>query len=121
MRNIETASAEELIHQFVELSLRQYKAGRGFDTRAYNTAYSAMEKITQELKRRPGDQRSVLAGLFDNPNPQVRLMAAHATLAIFPAQARAVIQSIADSKMPVQGLAAGMTLSGLDAGRYKPK
>ncbi len=79
-----------------------------------------MWKVTDELQRRTGDQRSALLGLYAHPNAQVRLMAAKLTLAIAPVAAREILQSIKDSKEQPQAMDAGMCLWTLDQGIFKP-
>jgi hypothetical protein len=79
-----------------------------------------MVAIRDELKSRPGDQRRALLSLFDHENAQVRLQAARATLAVEPAAARSVIESIAQGRKFPQAGDAGMTIENLDSGFYKP-
>jgi hypothetical protein len=76
--------------------------------------------ITEELKSRPGDQRSALLRLFDHPNIQARLMAAKLTLAVAPAAARQMLQDIQDSKQYPQAGNSGMSLWALERGIFKP-
>jgi len=120
VNDLEDVPVAQLVEQFVDVAVQQYKVARAFDTRTYRRLYRRMEEICDELKRRPGDQRAVLISLFGHPNAQVRLMAAHAMLAIAPVEARAQIEAIHDSKIPIQSLSAGMTLVNLDNGFYKP-
>jgi hypothetical protein len=79
-----------------------------------------MDAVKGELKRRPGDQRRALIPLYNHPNMQVWLKSAIATLAIVPQPARQLLQVIADSRHYPQAADAGMTLSCLDWGIFKP-
>jgi hypothetical protein len=76
--------------------------------------------ITAELKSRPGDQRSALVKLYDHPNVQVRLNAARLTLAVAPAAARQVVETIASSRKFPQAGDAGMCLSAIELGIFTP-
>lgn len=91
-------SVDQLIEKFVDLTLKQYDALQGGEIARYNRQFGRVMAITDQLKSREGDRRDALLVLFSHPNPQVRLTAARATLAIAPSAAREVIQSIADSE-----------------------
>lgn len=113
-------SVDDLVHKFTEITSKQGLALKRYDTRTYNKLFSAMMDVANELKSRSGDQRLALMALYDHPEPKVRLMAAHMTLALAYAEARAVIQNIVDrQEWPFAGDAAG-TLRNLDSGFYKP-
>jgi hypothetical protein len=76
--------------------------------------------VIDDLKRRDGDKRRILARFYDHTNLKVRLNAAHATLALMPEEARKVFEIIAQSeRQPYCADAAG-TLRSLDDGFYKP-
>jgi hypothetical protein len=49
------------------------------------------------------------------------LKAAIHTLALFPDDARAVMQKLIDDRIQPQAMDAGMLLDSLDAGRYVPE
>lgn len=117
---LKALSVEQLAQRFVDLALEQDEAVLGFEIARGNRLFWRIEAVTQELKTRPGDQRHALLFLFDHPNPQVRLKAAKATLAIAPAAARQVLEVIAETCYGPQKLDAGMSLSNLDAGIFKP-
>jgi hypothetical protein len=111
----------ELVERFTALGVGQFQAARGGDIKQLNRLLLQMRDVTEELKARPGDQRSALLPLFDHPNVQVRLMAAKLTLALAPVAARQMLQDIYDSKQYPQAGDAGMSLSNLDQGIFKPK
>jgi cytochrome c oxidase assembly protein Cox11 len=117
LRNLTPA---QLVKRFENLALEQDKAELGFDTAEVNRIYWQLDAIKNELKSREGDQRHVLLALYEHPNPQVRLKAAKATLAIAPQEGRAVLQAIVDAKIDPQRLEAGMSLWNLETGVYKP-
>jgi hypothetical protein len=87
----------------------------------YNRLYDQMKGVREQLKSRPGDQRRALLPLYQHENWQVRLNAAHATLALEPEAGRQMLETIANSRHFPQAGYAGMSLSSLDRGIYKPK
>jgi hypothetical protein len=86
----------------------------------FEKLYREMDAIDRELRARGPEARMALMRLYDYPNMHVRLAAAKRTLGVAYAAAREVIQAIADSKWPDQSLDAGMTISNLDSGVFKP-
>jgi len=118
--DLQKSSTAELVERFAALALGQYQAELESDIAKENRLLRQMRAVTEELKRRPGDQRSALLGLFDHSNIQVRLMAARLTLAVAPQTARQLLQTIKDSKEYPQAADAGMCLWNLDRGVFKP-
>ena len=116
----QVASVQELVARFVSIGLAQYDALYVADTRKYNRLFSRMGDVERELKRKEGDQRRALLPLLDHPNLQVRMMAAHAVLAITPALARKAFESVRESGIFPQAANAGMALRALDNGTYVP-
>jgi hypothetical protein len=112
------ASVQELVARFLSIGLAQYDAAYVVDTRKYNRLFASMQDILNELKRREGDQRRALLPLLDHPNVQVRMMAAHAVLAISPALAWKAFESVRDSGIFPQAADASGTLRALDNGTY---
>ena len=119
--NLETMTTEQLVERFTAIAIEQDRALLYSEIAKYNQLYDDMTSVMEVLKGRPGDQRRTLMTLYDHQNWQVRLMAAHATLAIAPEEARSLLQAIADSRHYPQAGSAGMSLSNLDRGVYKPK
>lgn len=117
---LHSLSVTELVARFAEVELTQFQAELRSDIGKQNRCVSEAMAIAKELKTRDGDQRSALLELYEHPNIQVRLMAAKLSLAVAPATARALIQSIADSKKYPQAGDAGMCLWTLDEGIFKP-
>jgi len=113
-------SVNDLVNLFAGLALQQDEAVLACDVKETNRLFWKLEVVEGELKSRPGDQRRALLPLYDHPNPQVRVKAAMATLAIAPAAARQVLEVIAKTCYGPQKLEAGMSLVNLDRGIYKP-
>lgn len=112
-------SSEALVDRFIRLAIAHDDALLGFETQKANRILARIWAVVAELKSRPGDQRRVLLELYSHSNPEVRLQAAGATLAIAPEAARRVLESMKDINGP-QRLDAGMKIYFLDRGIYKP-
>src|SRR3954466_12151525 len=104
----------ELVEGFAGIARRQDKALLENDLAEVNRLFWQLEAVEGELKTRQGDQRDALLRLYDDPNPQVRLKAVKATLAVSPKTARAALDAIAKSKQYPQAGEAGMSLWNLD-------
>ena len=110
----------ELVDQFTEITLRQYDAALFGNITKYNSLVDQMLAVADELKSRPGDQRSGLVPLLVHPNRQVRLMAAEFTLALAPVASRQTLQELSDAKVYPQSAYAMGTLRALQRGDRKP-
>jgi hypothetical protein len=119
-QSLKSLSLVELIDRFTEVTLRQYDAALFGKVAQYNALIDPMLAITDELKSRPGDQRSGLVPLLVHPNRQVRLMAAQFTLALAPVAAREALQELSDAKVYPQAAYAMGTLRALERGDRKP-
>lgn len=113
-------SVDELLERFEEIALAQDAADLRDEITKYNRLYDLMENVEQELKRRPGDQRRALVSLFDHTNPEVRLKAALATLAVLPKAARQVLVSLDERNVLPQAADARGMLEALQDGSYTP-
>ncbi len=118
--NLNGTPVSQLIERFTLVTLGQFKAELLDENATYNKLFREMTAIERELKSRPGDQRIALTALYNHPNPQVRLMAAQATLAVAPAAARQVLQNISDREEWPQAVDANGTLRRLDRGDRRP-
>ena len=118
--NLGTATVDQLVERFAAICLDQAQALLYSDIARFNRLYESMVEIREELKRRPGDERRALISLYNHENAQVRLQAARASYAVAPEAARSVIETIANSKTRPQAGDAGMTISNLDRGIFKP-
>jgi len=122
MKRIETKamSVDQLVAHFAENAMDQDEAILKDDNAKFRRLFWKMDEITNELMRRPGDQRTALLPLYHHQNMQVRLKAAIATLAVAPQAARAMLENIAASGWQPQAGDAGMTLWNIDRGIFKP-
>lgn len=119
--NLARLNSDELVQEFIKVSLEQYEALRYRRVAAYNRLYGLPEAIEKELKARHGDQRRRLIALYAHQNIQVRLKSAMATLALDIDGARQVIQAIKDEQRFPFAAHAAETLFALDEGRYVPQ
>lgn len=110
----------DLVVLFTALGIGQFQAELHGGTAKENALIFKMRDVIEELKRRPGDQRSALLPLLNHENIQVRLMAAKLTLAVAPAAASHALQSIRESNEQPQAMDAGMCLWNLETGVFKP-
>ena len=110
----------ELVDQFTEITLRQYDAALFGNITKYNSLVDQMLAVADELKSRPGDQRSALVPLLVHPNRQVRLMAAEFTLTLAPVASRQTLQELSDAKVYPQSAYAMGTLRALERGDRRP-
>ena len=110
----------DLVALFAKVVVEQDEALLGSQRARFNRLFDVMREISNELKAREGDQRVALLSLFEYPNMQVRLQAAKLTLAVAPTEARQQLEAIAATKWYPQAGDAGMCLSNLDNGIFKP-
>jgi hypothetical protein len=110
----------ELVRRFVDIGLAQEEALVYGEIAKFNRLYEQKNHVVDELRSRPGDQRRVLLSLYDHPNLQVRLIAVKNSLALAPEEGRRVLKAIADSGEYPQAGDAGVCLSNLDEGIFKP-
>jgi hypothetical protein len=113
-------TAQELVERFTVIAVAQDEALLGGQIAKYNRLFDQMADVSNELKARDGDQRIALMALYEYPNMQVRLKAAIHTLAVAHVLARQQLEAIADTHWMPQAGAAGMSLSNLDRGIFKP-
>lgn len=118
--NLQELGVEELVNRFIEIGLAQERALLYDELAKFSRLFEQMQEVVRELKRRPGDQRQALLGLYNHPNLQVRLKAVKNSLALAPEEGRRVLQAIADSREYPQAGEAGMSLDNLDLGIFKP-
>jgi hypothetical protein len=94
---LENLTVDQLVERFTAITLDQDKALRTRNQKRFNRLFDEMEAVKQELKARDGDQRRALLRLYDHSNPQVRLKAVKATLAVAPEPALRLLKEIAES------------------------
>ena len=117
---LEDLTVDQLVERFTVITLEQGRALRTSKHAKFNRLFDEMEAVKQELKARDGDQRQALIRLYDHPNPQVRLKAVKATLAVAPEPARRILKVIAELREYAQAGEAGMSLYNLEIGLFKP-
>jgi hypothetical protein len=120
MIELDTMRSIDLVDRFAEIVVAQDRALLAGERTKFNRLFRQMMDVANELKSREGDQRGLLLQLFDFPNMQVRLQAAKLTLAVAPIEARHLLQIIADSNWMPRSGDAGMSLSNLERGVFKP-
>ncbi len=113
-------TVDQLVEQFAALAVEQDQAELIDDNAKFTRLYWQMDAVEKEMKTRGSDQRRSLLRLYGHPNAQVRLAAAKATLAVAPLEARQTLEAIANSHRFPQAGDAGMTITHLDRGFFKP-
>lgn len=106
----------EIVERLIVISIEQGDAIENFETAKYNKLYDRNQRLLDELSKRPGDGRHDLFKLYDHPNMQVRLNAAHWTYALDTPTARVALAAIRDSRIFPYAADAGLTLSLVDKG-----
>jgi nitrogen regulatory protein PII len=119
--DLSALSVAELLERFAAICVEQNKTLFSGGYAKFNRLFDQMVAVENELKIRPGDQRSALLALFDHPDMQVRLQAAKLTLAVAPEAARQMLERIKEWRRQPQAGDAGMCLINLDRGIFVPK
>jgi hypothetical protein len=122
--NLWALTVDQLAERFAKLNVAldnaQWDALGQSDYSKVKSLIYAIRDIDEELRLRGRDARLALIILYNHQNIQVRLMAAKLTLGVAPTEARKLIEDISQSKIYPQAGDAGMTLSNLDEGVFKP-
>ncbi len=111
---------DQLVDRFAEIGVEQDNALWESKYAKFRQLYKQMDAVDGELRSRGLEARLALTRLFNHRNIQVRLQAAKWTLGVAPVQARELIEKISQSGFYPQAGDAGMTLSNLDEGIFKP-
>lgn len=117
---LQRMTTDQLVDRFMEIALNQDDALLAENYTEVNSLYDQLKEVEEELKSRPGDQRTALLRLYEHPNAQVRVKAIKATLAAAPELARRALEELAASREYPQAGEAGMTIRALNDGIYKP-
>ena len=117
---IHDQTTDQLVDHFMEIALEQDTALLREQINKVNRLFDDLELVEAELKARAGDQRRALLRLYAHPNPQVRVKAIKATLAVAPDKARRALRELAESREYPQSGEAGMSIRALDRGIFKP-
>lgn len=118
--DLQSMSVNALVARFTDIALAQDKALLRGEIAKFNRLFDRMEEVKAELRDRAGDQRRALLPLYDHPNPQVRLKAIKATLAVAPDVAVPALRALAESREYPQSGDAGMSIWALEEGIFKP-
>lgn len=113
-------TAEQLVARYIEIGVTQYDALMMEEIVKFNRLFDRMVAVEDELQRRTGDQRRLLLALYDHENPQVRLNAIKATLALAPHAGRKALEALREAGEGIQSMDAGMCMFALDEGIFKP-
>jgi|SRR5690242_2824162 len=109
-------SNEQLAQQFAELSLQEFDAELGSNTKAVIRLARARIAISSTLKARTPDGRIALVPLLDHKNPQVRLNAAESLAGLDRDRAVATLRDLHRSAPSAQRGAAGVALHLIEKG-----
>ncbi|MGB6174903.1 MAG: DUF2019 domain-containing protein [Methylocella sp.] len=118
--DLKSMTVDQLVGRFAEIGIAQDQAELMGEIRKFNKLFDQMHAVDIELRARSTQARLALLRLFDHENIQVRLQAAKWSLGVAPDAARQVIEAISESNWFPQAGEAGMTLSNLDSGIFKP-
>lgn len=118
--DLEGLSASDLVERFKEIALEQFEALLDSDVKEFNRLFQQMKIVSDELKARPGDQRTALLALYQHYNAQVRLKAAIHTLAVAPGEAVKKLEALSNSGEFPQTADARSILRSFKDGTFKP-
>jgi hypothetical protein len=117
---LENMTIDQLVERFAEIGIAQDEALLYDEYSKFNRLYDQMDAVDRALRSRGPDARLALLRLYNHPNMQVRLQAAKWTLGIAPDAARKLLLWISESNWHPQAGDAGMCLSNLEEGIFKP-
>jgi hypothetical protein len=118
---LSSMTADQLVEKYVQIGLAQYEALMMNEIANFNRLFDRKVAVVNELQRREGDQRRLLLALYDHKNPQVRLNAIKATLALAPEAGRKALEALREAGEGFQSLDAGMCILALNDGTFKPE
>jgi len=117
--NLSSLSIDEILALYLKLCVARGVALDLTNGPETDRLSDRIYRLNSELRDRPGDQRRVLFAFLANENAHVRYMAATALFDVVPADARRVLEDIAEhGQTPLAGHA-GMYLSMRDSGFLK--
>jgi hypothetical protein len=115
--NLAELTVAQLVERFTEIARAQHRATLMFQIAKYNRLFDQMSDVMAALKVRSGDQRRALIPLFSHPNAQVRFTAAVATMRLDREGARRVLELIRERNEYPQAADARSILQSLDEGK----
>ncbi len=107
----------DLISKYAAAARKHGEGTRTGDYKLANRSYNTLMTLLKEISRKSAD--NLLLTLFDNEDVWVQIWAAAHSLETFEKQARAKLQSIAESAIPLAGTNAKYTLIEWDKGNIK--
>ena len=113
-------STEQFVDRFADIAIAQGEALFNDEFSKFNRLFQQMNAVDNELRDRGTKDRLALLRLFSHPNVQVRLKAAKRTLGVAHREALDLVREIAQSQCFPQAGEAGMTLTNLEDGIFKP-
>jgi len=114
-------SNEQLVQEFIRLSLKQFETEYEEDgVEDYTRLYHAIQAVAEALRARSGTARRALIPVLRHPNGRVRINAIHQLLAVAPEQANAALIELAQGPPGRERLDARQTLRFLAEGLYRP-
>lgn len=99
MKKLENISPNDLVDEFLRISLAQYAAIENSEIQKYNKLFFKIDEIETLLKNMPGDQRRMILALYTHENIFVRLQSALMTKEIAPSAAKRVFEEVEASRI----------------------
>ena len=119
-REFAVLSVEQLVGIYEGVSVEEFDALELGDMPSVRKLFSKLESVDQEIRARGIEARRKMLPLLNHRNPQVRINAAKALLAIAPEEARSALELLASRGPSIQRLDAKMCIRHLEEGVFKP-
>ena len=119
-REFAVLSIERLIRIYEGVSVEEFDALELGDMPLVRKLFDKLESIDREIRARGVEARRKMVQLLSHHNPQVRINAAKALLAIAPQEARSALELLASRGPSIQRLDARMCIRHLEEGVFKP-
>ena len=113
-------SIEQLVGIYEGVSVEEFDALELGDMPSVRKLFSKLKSVDQEIRARGIEARRKMLPLLNHRNPQVRINAAKALLAIAPQEARSALELLAFRGPSIQRLDARMCIRHLEEGVFKP-
>jgi len=110
----------DLVRRFAEAAKKRGLAVLDNNVRNANRMFQCMDAVDSVLRARGLEARKAALPLLDSEDRFVRYFSAKRLLGIAPSQARAIIEWNYAHGFDAVAFDAGMTLSNLDSGVFKP-
>jgi hypothetical protein len=119
-REFAVLSIEQLVRIYEGVSVEEFDALELGDMPLVRKLFDKLESIDREIRARGVEARRKMLPLPNHRNPQVRINAAKALLAIAPQEARSTLELLASRGPSIQRLDARMCIRHLEEGVFKP-